>query len=203
MRSAEAAKTPFRCNIHQHALTTPPGPIPSPHRRCHQRIPMAFAAVPGRASREIVREPNRHAGTRVVPLRLRLPAVPPPVARKHRCRRAGDLLFPSGKGQRRVDTGSPERTMRTGVSVAETKTHAPLIGSQGFAIMRCALDALDRVACVVKLRGMVNTEPRVPRLPGRDRSPFGALRNGFRRERATGSLVPRHGVLAARVRRRG
>jgi hypothetical protein len=114
----------------------------------------------------------------------------------------GDLLFPcSGKGQRRVDTGSHEGTMRAGVSVVEAKPRALLVDSQLLGIMRCALGALDRVACVVKLRGMVNPEPRVPRLSGRDRSLFGALRNGFPRERAAGSLAW-HGVLAERVRRR-
>jgi enamine deaminase RidA (YjgF/YER057c/UK114 family) len=96
---------------------------------------------------------------RLTSLGIILPAMPQPVANYTPYRIAGDLLFLSGQGPRRVDgTYSTGRVGRD-VTVETAHEDARATGLQLLAVAKQALTNLDRVAGVVKVFGMVNAEP--------------------------------------------
>lgn len=103
--------------------------------------------------------PATGAEARFGALGLTLPPPPPPIARFLPYRRVGELLFLSGQGPLRADGTYCQGIVGDTVSVAEAHQHARLTGLNLLAVMRAALGSLDRVACVVKLLGMVNAAP--------------------------------------------
>lgn len=90
---------------------------------------------------------------------LVLPPVPRPVARYVPSRLVGSLLFLSGQGPVRSDGSVIEGRVGEDVSVDDARAAARLTGLNLLAATRDALGTLDRVACVVKLFGMVNAVP--------------------------------------------
>lgn len=96
---------------------------------------------------------------RLVSLGIELPPAPQPVANYTPYKVVSDLLFLSGQGPRRFDgTYSTGRVGRD-VTVETAYEDARVTGLQLLAVAKQALGNLERVAGVVKLFGMVNTEP--------------------------------------------
>jgi enamine deaminase RidA (YjgF/YER057c/UK114 family) len=97
------------------------------------------------------------AETRILELKLELPAAPVPVAVYKPLVIAGSMAYVSGHGPLRVDG-----TMITGrvgdeLTLAEGKVAARQVGLAILATLRKHLGSLDHVKRVIKLLGMVNS----------------------------------------------
>jgi enamine deaminase RidA (YjgF/YER057c/UK114 family) len=96
---------------------------------------------------------------RLAALGLTLPAVPTPMANYVPYRFAGNLLFLSGQGPKRADSGFMVGRLGKDASVEQSYEAARLTGLQLLAVAKAALGELSRVEALVKLLGMVNAEP--------------------------------------------
>lgn len=105
------------------------------------------------------------AEARVTGLGIELPPVPPPVANFIRARQVGTLLFLSGHGPVRPDGSRVVGRVGSDLSVEEASAAARLTGLNLLATTRAHLGTLDRVACIVKVLGMVNSAPGFDRQP--------------------------------------
>jgi enamine deaminase RidA (YjgF/YER057c/UK114 family) len=94
-----------------------------------------------------------------------LPESRPPVGNYVPAKRAGDLLYLSGKGPRDANGKAFAGKVGAAVSVDEAYRHARLIGIDLIGAMRDALGDLDRVAEIVKVLGMVNAVPEFTEHP--------------------------------------
>ena len=103
--------------------------------------------------------------TRLVKLGLTLPEPPTPVGAYLLARRTGDLLFLSGTtcytedGLLYIGRVGGELTLEQGYAAAR-QTMLNLL-----SVARAELGDLDRVECVVKLNGYVNSTPDFTRQP--------------------------------------
>lgn len=105
------------------------------------------------------------AEARLTELGIELPPVPPPVANFIRARQVGNLLFLSGHGPMHADGTRDVGKVGTDLSVDQAKASARLTGLNLLATTRAYLGSLDRVKCVVKVLGMVNSGPGFGRQP--------------------------------------
>lgn len=105
------------------------------------------------------------AEDRLTELGIELPPVPPPVANFIRARRVGDLLFVSGHGPVRPDGSRTVGKVGSDLDVEQAKAAARLTGLNMLATVKEHLGSLDRVHCVVKVLGMVNSAPGFDRQP--------------------------------------
>lgn len=97
---------------------------------------------------------------RLKELNITLPKVGSPLGNYVHARRAGDLLYLSGKGPERADGTMPRGKLGAGMSVDEGYRHARQIGLVLIAAIKEALGGnLDRVEGIVKVLGMVNAAP--------------------------------------------
>ncbi len=92
-------------------------------------------------------------------LGITLPAVGGPIGNYVHAKRAGNLLYLSGKGPPNVDGRMPQGKLGAGMSVEEGYRHARGVGLVLIAALRDALGDLDRVEDIVKVLGMVNAAP--------------------------------------------
>jgi enamine deaminase RidA (YjgF/YER057c/UK114 family) len=93
-------------------------------------------------------------------LGVRLPAVGAALGNYVHARRAGNLLFLSGKGPQNPDGSMPKGKLGAGMSIEEGYRHARQVGLVLIAAIKAALEGdLDRVEAVVKVLGMVNAAP--------------------------------------------
>lgn len=88
-------------------------------------------------------------------LGIELPAVPAPGGNYVPAVRTGNLLFLSGKGP------GPDAVGKVGteVTVEEAYKHARQVGLVLISVMKDELGSLDKVNRIVKVLGMVNTDP--------------------------------------------
>jgi enamine deaminase RidA (YjgF/YER057c/UK114 family) len=91
---------------------------------------------------------------RLQELNLTLPETGAPAGNYVPAKRAGNLLYLSGRGPGKV-AGKVGDT----ISVDEAYKHARTIGLQLIAVMKQELGDLDRVKGIVKVLGMVNGTP--------------------------------------------
>jgi enamine deaminase RidA (YjgF/YER057c/UK114 family) len=92
-------------------------------------------------------------------LGLKLPEIPAPMANYVPYRRAGNLLFLSGQGPRRPDGSFVVGRLGKNASIEQGYEAARLTGLQLLAVAKAAVGELTRIEAVVKLLGMVNSEP--------------------------------------------
>ncbi len=103
---------------------------------------------------------------RLKELRIELPAVGAPLGNYVHAKRAGQLLYLSGKGPPDVDGRTPRGKLGAGMSIDEGYRHARGVGLVLIAAMREALGGdLDRVEGIVKVLGMVNAAPEFEEHP--------------------------------------
>jgi enamine deaminase RidA (YjgF/YER057c/UK114 family) len=91
---------------------------------------------------------------RLQELNLTLPEIGAPAGNYVPAKRAGNLLYLSGRGPGKV-AGKVGDT----ISVDEAYKHARAAGLQLIAVMKQELGDLDRVKGIVKVLGMVNATP--------------------------------------------
>lgn len=90
-------------------------------------------------------------------LELKDPAVP--VANYVHAVRTGNLVFMSGKGPRKPDNSFVTGKVDSEVSVEEGYQAARLVGVDQLAALKAEIGDLNRVVRIVKVLGMVNSDP--------------------------------------------
>ena len=96
---------------------------------------------------------------RLAALGLTLPPVPKPVANYVPYRLAGNLLYLSGQGPKRLDGTYRMGRLGRDMSIEDAYAEARQTGLQLLAVAKSAIGELSRVEAVIKLLGMVNAEP--------------------------------------------
>jgi enamine deaminase RidA (YjgF/YER057c/UK114 family) len=96
------------------------------------------------------------AEQRLKELGIELPTPPEPVANYVRCVRTGNLLFVSGHGP---GPNAPTGKLGQNLSVEQGYQVAREVGINILATVKAELGSLDRVKRVVKVLGMVNSDP--------------------------------------------
>jgi enamine deaminase RidA (YjgF/YER057c/UK114 family) len=91
-------------------------------------------------------------------LGLTLPETQVPVANYVPYRWAGNLLYISGQGPRRLNGTYQQGRLGKDMSIEEAYEEARLTGLHLLAVAKSALGELSRIEAVVKLLGMVNAE---------------------------------------------
>lgn len=90
---------------------------------------------------------------------ITLPEPPSPVANYVNGVRTGNLIFLAGKGPRRADGTEVRGKLGAGVSIEEGYEAARLTAINQLAVLKAMLGDLNRVVRVVKVLGMVNSDP--------------------------------------------
>jgi enamine deaminase RidA (YjgF/YER057c/UK114 family) len=98
---------------------------------------------------------------RLKELRVTLPEVGDPIGNYVHAKRAGNLLYLSGKGPPNgADGKMPRGKLGAGMTIEQGYQHARQVGLVLIAAIRDALGGdLDRVEDIVKILGMVNATP--------------------------------------------
>jgi enamine deaminase RidA (YjgF/YER057c/UK114 family) len=96
---------------------------------------------------------------RLVELGITLPEPPSPVANYVNGVRTGNLIFLAGKGPKRPDGSELHGKLGAGVSIEEGYEGARVTAINQLAVLKAMLGDLNRVVRVVKVLGMVNSDP--------------------------------------------
>lgn len=96
---------------------------------------------------------------RLTELKIALPELRAPLGTYVHAKRAGNLLFLSGKGPVNPDGTVPVGKLGDAFTVEQGYQYARSVGLTLIAAMRQALGDLDHVEDVVKVLGMVNATP--------------------------------------------
>jgi enamine deaminase RidA (YjgF/YER057c/UK114 family) len=96
---------------------------------------------------------------RLAELGITLPEPPTPVANYVNGVRTGNLIFLAGKGPKRPDGSELHGKLGAGVSIEEGYEGARMTAINQLAVLKAMLGDLDRVVRVVKVLGMVNSDP--------------------------------------------
>lgn len=102
---------------------------------------------------------------RLAELNIQLPEPPPPVANYVGAVRTGNLVFVSGHGPYRDGKYNWIGKVDSEVTVQEAREAARVTIINALASLRAEIGSLDRVTRVVKLLGMVNSDPGFRRQP--------------------------------------
>ncbi len=108
---------------------------------------------------------------RLAELGIELPPAPEPVANYVNGVRTGNLIFLAGKGPRRADGSEIRGKLGADVSIEEGYEGARLTAINQLAVLKAMLGDLRKVRRVVKVLGMVNSDPDFVQQP--------AVINGF------------------------
>lgn len=104
-------------------------------------------------------------------LGIELPAAPEPVANYVNGVRTGNLIFLAGKGPKRADGTELTGKLGANVSIEQGYEGARLTAINQLAVLREMLGDLSKVKRIVKVLGMVNSDPEFVQQP--------AVINGF------------------------
>lgn len=108
---------------------------------------------------------------RLAELGITLPPAPEPVANYVNGVQTGNLIFLAGKGPKRADGSEVTGKLGADVSIAQGYDAARLTAINQLAVLKAMLGDLSRVKRVVKVLGMVNSDPDFLQQP--------AVINGF------------------------
>ena len=108
---------------------------------------------------------------RLVELGIELPPPPNPVANYVNGVRTGNLIFLAGKGPKRADGSEIHGKIDADVSIEEGYEAARITAINQLAVLKEMLGNLNKVKRVVKVLGMVNSDPDFIQQP--------AVINGF------------------------
>ncbi len=92
-------------------------------------------------------------------LNITLPEPPSPVANYVNGVQAGNLIFLAGKGPRRADGSEITGKLGLDVSIEEGYEGARLTAINQLAVLKAMLGDLKKVKRIVKVLGMVNSDP--------------------------------------------
>ncbi len=96
---------------------------------------------------------------RLKELGITLPAPPQPVANYVNGVRTGNLIFLAGKGPKRADGSEITGKLGAGVSIEQGYEAARLTAINQLAVLKVMLGDLKKVKRIVKVLGMVNSDP--------------------------------------------
>lgn len=96
---------------------------------------------------------------RLVELGITLPEAPSPVANYVNGVQTGNLIFLAGKGPKHPDGTELRGKLGAGVTIEEGYAGARLTAINQLAVLKAMLGDLGRVVKVVKVLGMVNSDP--------------------------------------------
>ena len=122
-------------------------------------LPFATLLVFGQAGLAAQERSDYDPEARLAELGVELPEPPSPVANYVNGVRSGNLIFLAGKGPKRRDGGEIRGKLGAGLSVEEGYEAARLTAINQLAVLKGMLGDLDRVVRVVKVLGMVNSDP--------------------------------------------
>ena len=108
---------------------------------------------------------------RLAELGITLPEAPSPVANYVNGVQTGNLIFLAGKGPRNPDGTELRGKLGAGVTIEEGYAGARVTAINQLAVLKAMLGDLSRVVKVVKVLGMVNSDPEFVDQP--------AVINGF------------------------
>ena len=108
---------------------------------------------------------------RLAELGIELPPAPEPVANYVNGVRTGNLIFLAGKGPKRADGSEIRGKVDTDVSIEEGYEAARITAINQLSVLKEMLGDLRKVKRVVKVLGMVNSDPDFVQQP--------AVINGF------------------------
>lgn len=128
---------------------------------------LTFMAAPEASAQDAEYDPE----ARLEELGITLPEPPEPVANYVNGVRTGNLIFLAGKGPRRADGTELRGKLGSDVTIEEGYEGARVTAINQLAVLKAMLGDLDRVVRVVKVLGMVNSEPDFVEQP--------AVINGF------------------------
>ncbi len=104
-------------------------------------------------------EPGYDPEARLQELGITLPSPPQPVANYVNGVQAGNLIFLAGKGPRYADGTEITGKLGEDVSIEEGYEGARLTAINQLAVLKTMLGDLNRVKRIVKVLGMVNSDP--------------------------------------------
>lgn len=104
-------------------------------------------------------EPSFDPEARLKELGIVLPQPPQPVANYVNGVRTGNLIFLAGKGPRRADGSEITGKLGADVSIEDGYEGARLTGINQLAVLKAMLGDLKKVKRIVKVLGMVNSDP--------------------------------------------
>lgn len=104
-------------------------------------------------------EGNFDPEARLKELGIVLPEPPQPVANYVNGVRTGNLIFLAGKGPKRADGSEITGKLGAGVSIEQGYEGARLTAINQLAVLKVMLGDLSKVKRVVKVLGMVNSDP--------------------------------------------
>ena len=138
-------------------------------------VPICISVLSLAALKAIAQEESAGDGydpeARLRDLGIELPAAPEPVANYVNGVRTGDLIFLAGKGPKRADGTEIRGKLGAEISIEEGYEAARLTAINQLAVLKEMLGDLSRVKRVVKVLGMVNSDPDFVQQP--------AVVNGF------------------------
>ncbi len=120
---------------------------------------LSLAMLMSHASAQDAAEKPFDPEARLRELGIELPAPPEPVANYVNGVRTGNLIFLAGKGPRRADGTEITGKLGAGVSIDEGYEGARLTGINQLAVLKAMLGDLKKVKRIVKVLGMVNSDP--------------------------------------------
>ena len=106
---------------------------------------------------------------RLMELGITLPTAPAPVANYVNGVQTGNLIFLAGKGPKRADGSEITGKLGVEISIDEGYEAARLTAINQLSVLKAMLGDLKRVKRVVKVLGMVNSEPDFVQQPAVDR----------------------------------
>lgn len=130
-----------------------------------------LAAIAAPAAAQDPDEASFDPEARLKALGIELPAAPQPVANYVNGVRTGNLIFLAGKGPKRADGSEITGKLGADVSIETGYEAARLTAINQLAVLKAMLGDLRRVQRVVKVLGMVNSDPDFVQQP--------AVINGF------------------------
>lgn len=130
---------------------------------------LGFAGLGFAQQSPVVQEYDPEA--RLKELGIVLPSPPQPVANYVNGVRTGNLIFLAGKGPKRADGTEILGKLGAGVSIEEGYEGARLTAINQLAVLKDMLGNLNKVKRIVKVLGMVNSDPEFVEQP--------AVINGF------------------------
>lgn len=125
----------------------------------------------GNASPLGAQEPAYDPEARLAELGIELPEAPSPVASYVNGVQTGNLIFLAGKGPLRADGSEVRGKLGADISIEEGYEAARLTAINQLSVLKAMLGDLSRVVRVVKVLGMVNSDPDFVEQP--------AVINGF------------------------
>ena len=102
---------------------------------------------------------NYNPESKLRELNITLPQPPKPVANYVNGVQAGNLIFLAGKGPRRADGTEISGKLGVDISIEEGYEGARLTAINQLAVLKAMLGDLNRVKRVVKVLGLVNSDP--------------------------------------------